>query len=164
MRMRSMVAVCVLAAVVAAARIGAIEQRPMPVFRVVGANGASVSSAELGARDRWLLVYVAPGCRSCDRLLGALERWQSTQLLERTVIVVGGPADAAQQYIDTTLPAPIRSIAWYADAGGEAWQALRLNGTPVLVGVDKSTITWAISGVLNDPTALESVVRTWVAR
>jgi hypothetical protein len=46
----------------------------------------------------------------------------------------------------------------------EGWSALRLTGTPVLVGVKQGMIQWAISGVLNDPAALESAVKTWVDR
>ena len=41
-------------------------------------------------------------------------------------------------------------------------RALDLRGTPVLIGVERGEINWTIGGVLNDPGALESVVRKWV--
>ncbi len=51
---------------------------------------------------------------------------------------------------------------WYADSQMQAWQALQLHGTPVLVGVSKGQIAWTLAGVLSKPESLESVVRTWV--
>jgi hypothetical protein len=51
---------------------------------------------------------------------------------------------------------------WYADAKGEAWQALEMKGTPVIIGICKGRMEWVISGLLKDPTTLTSAVRTRV--
>jgi hypothetical protein len=137
-------------------------QKPLPMFRVVSGDGAEVESASLVRTGRWLVMYMVPSCRPCDLLLTALKDWQSPQLLARTVVLVGAERSAGQEYIRSTVPAEVGAITWFADATGEAWQALGLHGTPVLIGVQDGEIRWAVSGVLNDPQALESVVRTWV--
>jgi hypothetical protein len=152
----------VVAVVLATVALGAREQRPLPAFSVVAAGGETRASGALSAEPRWVLMYVTPGCRSCDRLLQALKDWQSPQLLARTVVIVRGPSAAAAAYIGERLPQEAAGVAWYADQAGEGAQALDLKGAPVLLGVERGEIKWTISGVLNDPKALESAVRTWV--
>lgn len=146
----------------ATTRLAGFEQRPLPAFTVSSAAGTPVPSTALSGQSRWVLMYVAPGCRSCDRLLRALKDWQSPQLVGRTVVVVRGRSAEAAAYIAQRMPAETAAVPWYADENNEAWQALELKGTPVLLGVDRGEIKWTLSGVLNDPKALESVVRTWV--
>ena len=73
-----------------------------------------------------------------------------------------GPSAAAAAYIAERLPPEAAAVAWYADETNDAARALEIQGAPVLVGVERGEIKWTISGVLNDPKALESVVRTWV--
>jgi hypothetical protein len=164
MRMRSALIAGALLVTVGAGAVRAIEQRPLPVFHVAGSGGAVVTSTQLAVADQWLLLYVAPGNRSCDLLLAALKDWQSAALIQHTVIIVGGAVQPAQAYLQQALPSEVSAIPWYADAQGEAWSTLRLTGTPVLIGVKKGVIQWSISGVLNDPTALESAVKTWVGQ
>jgi hypothetical protein len=148
--------------IVATATIAASERRPLPAFTVTSPSGAAVASTALSAQPRWVLIYVSPGCRSCDRLLQSLKEWQSPQLTSRTVVIVRGPSLEAAAYIAERMPPESAATAWYADEGSEAWQALSLKGTPVLIGVERGEINWTIGGVLNDPKALESVVRKWV--
>jgi hypothetical protein len=112
----------------------------------------------LSTQPRWLLVYVSPDCRTCERLIESLKDWQSPNLASRTVVVVRS-SDAAR-YI-----AEHRSgfdVAWYADLQDDAWRSLELKNAPTLLGVEGGEIKWTISGVLNDPKTLESVVRRWV--
>jgi hypothetical protein len=166
MRVQSALIAGALLAVLGAQTAKAIERKPLPLFRLLASDGATVvPSNELPGGDQWLLVYVSPGCPSCDLLLAALKGWQSASLIQHTILVVGAPtAAAAQQYVQRILPPDVSGIQWYADVQAEAWTALQLTGTPVLVGVNKGTIQWAISGVLNDPGALESVVKTWAGQ
>jgi hypothetical protein len=166
MRSRSALIGGALLLVLGAGISEAIEQKPLPLFRLLASDGATVvSSNELPGGDQWLLVYVSPGCPSCDLLLEALRGWQNASLIQHTILVVGAPnTAAAQQYIQQMLPSDASALQWYADVQAEAWTALQLKGTPVLVGVKKGTIQWAISGVLNDPGALESVVKTWAGQ
>jgi hypothetical protein len=164
MRVRLTLVVGILLVALGAATVGAIERRPLPPFQLVAPDGATVVSTQMAVPDQWLLLYVTAGCPSCDRLLAALKEWPSPGLVQRTRIIVGGDAAAAGAYIQQTLPPEVGTIPWYADAGREAWSALRLTGAPVLVGVRNGTIQWAISGVLNDPATLKSVVTTWVGQ
>lgn len=140
----------------------AIEQRPLPAFQVLSLDGTTVDSAQLSAVERWLLIYVTPECSPCDRLLQALKAWRTPQLVERIVLIVGADAVPARAWVQDQLPAEISGVAWFADERGEAVQALRLQGAPVLLGIRQGRIEWEISGVLNDPNALASVVQTWV--
>ena len=146
----------------AAAGLRGFEERPLPAFRLASAAGAQVASAGLSAEPRWVLMYVAAECRSCDRLVKALKDWQSPQLAGRTVIVVRGPVAEGAAYMAKQLPEEAAGIPWLADDQDEAWRALQLKGTPVLMGIERGQIKWTVSGVLNDPKSLESVVRTWV--
>lgn len=152
----------VLLLIAATVGVAGAERRPLPAFTITSPSGAAVTSAALSGQERWVLLYVSPDCRSCDRLLASLKDWQSPQLTSRTVVIVREPATGAAAYIAERLPAEVAAIAWYADERSEAWQALNLKGTPVLIGVERGEIDWTISGVLNDPKALESVVRRWV--
>jgi hypothetical protein len=146
----------------AAVPIHAGEQRALPAFTVVAPGGAAAPGQQLSAEQRWLILYVTPGCRSCDQLIASLKEWHTPQLAARTVVIVrANPADAAE-YIASHMPAEASDISWYADAASSAWQALALTGAPVLVGVESGQIKWTISGVLNDPAALEPVVRSWI--
>lgn len=161
--MRTWILSCVMMlSAIAVAQLRAIEQKPLPAFEVVASSGAVVSSKQLSTERRWLLLYVAPGCRSCDQLLGSLKEWHTPQLAARTVIVVRASHAQATDYIAAHLPAEASDIRWYADANATAWQALALTGTPVLLGVEAGEMKWMISGVLNDARTLESVVQSWV--
>lgn len=154
-----------LAVLVAGARIGrAANQGPLPAFTVFAADGTAVTSTQLQASDQWLLVYVMPGCQTCDSLLTAMKHWQIAQLPARTVMLVGAQPADAKAYVQRSLPTELSALPWYADAKAQAWNGLQLTGTPVLVGVKKGQIQWAISGVLNDPSSLQSVVTTWVGQ
>lgn len=54
------------------------------------------------------------------------------------------------------------AVRWFADPDGSARLALRITGTPFILGVTDGQIAWSLAGVLNDPRALESVMRGWV--
>jgi hypothetical protein len=148
----------------AAPALHAIERRPLPAFTLTAADGSAVASTQLVTNAHWLIVYVAPDCAACDGLLASLKTWQSANLVDRTVVIVGADAMSAQTYMQKSLPAEVGGIRWFADEGRQAWDALKLKGTPVLIGVNAGRIEWAISGVLNDPSALQSVVTSWVAK
>jgi hypothetical protein len=152
------------ALVAAAVTVAAIEQRPMPAFEVVNAAGAVTPSAGMAQAGKWILVYVTPECRSCQRLFTAMEEWNSGPLNAATVVLVQGDHAAVRAYAAERLPAALVGARWYADVDGAARRALALTGSPVIIGMRDQQITWALAGVLNDPAALESALRTWVER
>ena len=148
--------ICLL--VVATSTIAASEHPRLPSFSVTSSGGAAVASAALSSQSRWLLVYVSPSCRSCERLIESLKERQSPTLISRTVIVVRS-AEAARYIAEHQSGF---DVAWYADLQDDAWRSLELKSVPTLVGVEGGEIKWTVGGVLNDPKALESVVRRWV--
>jgi len=150
-----------LASAVAVAAAGGQEKRPLPAFHVVALDGAAVASSQMGPSGQWLLIYVTPTSAASARLLGGMKAWETPDLDLRTVVVVGAPvADAAAFARERAAEFP--SVRWFADPEGAAWKALRLTGTPYILGIRNGQVVWSLAGVLNDPKALESVVRSWV--
>lgn len=143
---------------------GAIEQRPLPAFEVTNAAGTIVPSAVMGPGGKWLLIYVTPECGTCVRLFKSMEQWESQRVNAATVVMVQGAFTGAQRYAADSLPEALVGGRWFADVSDAGRTALKLTGAPVLIGMQDQQIKWAIAGVLNDPTALESALRTWVER
>lgn len=144
--------------VVTTSAIVASEHPRLPSFTVTSSDGGAVASTVLSSQSRWLLIYVSPDCRSCERLIESLKEWQSPTLTSRIVVIVR--SSEATRFI-----AEHRSgfdVAWYADPQDDAWRSLELKSAPTLMGVEGGEIKWTVSGVLNDPKALESVIRKWV--
>ena len=155
-------AVATLLFVGAYASVAAIEKRAIPSFSVTRLDGTIVDSAQLTAETQYVLLYVRPDCRPCDRLLALVKSASSPQLASRMVIVVNGDASAGAKYVGRQIPATAGPVTWYADTEGGGYRALRLTGMPALIGVKDGQMMWSIAGVLNDAETVESVVRTWV--
>ena len=139
-----------------------LDHGALPAFDLVSPAGAIVASAKLSTEARWLLIYVSTTCGSCDRLLSALEQWRPTLPNGRIVIVVRGARDAARQY--AAQHADAAGLPWYADADLQCARALGLQHEPALVAVENGRIAWVVTGVLNDPGAVEPIIRNWTAR
>jgi hypothetical protein len=140
----------------------AIERKILPSFQVVASAGGAVTSQQLSQQPKWLIIYATTGCPSCDRLLTAIQSWQSPQIQSRTVLLVGGDSALIPAYLSqhqANDPAPLTA---FSDAQGQAWQALSLSSSPVVIGIQAGKIEWSIGGVLNDPSALESAIKAWV--
>jgi hypothetical protein len=84
------------------------------------------------------------------------------RLLADAALVIGAETSAAQAYVQKKLPVEVAAFPWYADAKGEAWQALEMKGTPVIIGIRKGRMEWVISGLLKDSATLTSAIRTRV--
>lgn len=138
------------------------SEGPLPTFQVMAGDGAPTSSAQLSPESQWLLVYLNPASSTSRGLLQAMKEWEAPQIVSRTVLIVGGKASEAAAFIEQSLPEEQRGMRWYADADRSAWQALHLKGAPVLIGVTNGQTEWSLSGVLAEPSALKSVVLTWV--
>jgi hypothetical protein len=140
----------------------AAEQSALPAFDLVSPAGAAVASSALSNQSRWLLIYVSAACGSCDRLLAALEQWRPTLPSGRIVILIGASRDRALAY--ATQHADAAGMAWYVDADQQAARALGLQHEPALVAVENGRVAWTVTGVLNDPAAIEPIIRNWTAR
>jgi hypothetical protein len=154
----------VMAALVACAYqpIAAVEKGPLPAFTVTTIDGAPIDSALMTAETQYVLLYVRPDCRPCDRLLGLLRSANSPQFTSRIVVIVSGAPAAGAAYVARQIPASAGAVTWYADTEGGGFRALRLAGMPELIGVKNGEMEWSIAGVLNDAATVESVVRSWV--
>jgi hypothetical protein len=153
----------VVAAVVLGLGVGSARasgQEALPAFDLVSPAGATVASSALSTEAHWLLIYVSTSCGSCDRLLSALEQWRPTLPQGRIVVVIHGTRDVAQDYATKHSG----ETAWYADPDQHAAHALGLQHEPALVAVESGRIAWVVTGVLNDPSAVESIIRNWTAR
>ena len=154
-------AVMTIAAVLTAA-VASAQDRAIPEFIVRNSADQEVASSVMSAQRNWLLVYVSPDCRPCNTLLRALPKWQSAELMVRVVLVVSGKHADAKAWIEKSLPADMQSLTWYVDPDRQAARALEVTGAPVLMGVRNGNLEWQLGGVLSNPSALESVVRSWV--
>jgi len=142
------------------ASISAIDGRLLPRVTVISTGGAPVASDRLSSSDRWLLIYVAPACVSCQRLLRALDGWHLPQVSERVVVVVRGSREA----IDTEVSPMLSALQVYEDPEGNLARPLDLTGAPALLGIEHGRIDWSIDGVLNDPAIVEPLARSWLER
>ena len=86
-----------------------------------------------------MLIYVTPGCRSCDSLLQAIERWQSPQLSSRLVIVVGASLADAGWLMRRTGGAI--QPGWFADPRGQLLDALGAVRAPAVLAF--AAISWS---------------------
>ena len=142
--------------------VTASEKRPLPPFTVTLSDGTAIDSRHLTAEPQYLLLYVRPDCRPCDRLLALVRNAKSPQLTSRVGVLVSGDATAGAAYVARQVPSEAGLLTWYADPQGAAYGALRLSGMPELIGVKEGQIMWSVAGVLNDAATVESIVRTWV--
>lgn len=144
------------------ASVRAIEDKPLPAFSVTASDGSAVTSTALNAAPQYVLIYVAPNCRPCDRIVELLKEWKSPAMSARVVFVVAASGANAAAYVGARLPPEAGAPVVYGDESGAAYRALKLTGTPVLIGVRAGRTVWSVSGVFNDGTTVESVVRTWI--
>jgi thiol-disulfide isomerase/thioredoxin len=163
-RVRRFVAAVVLGVSLAVAGpLGADERRPLPPFDLVSPSGVVVTATRFAADERWVLVYVAPNCGSCDRLLAALAQWRTTLPVNHIAVVVESDADVARRYVDEH-GIEAAGFAWYADVGGAGARAMDVQRLPALAGLGNGELSWSIDGVLNQPEAVEPAVRGWLTQ
>ena len=136
------------------------EDDALPAFTVTDASGGATASAELAHGGRAIVLFVKTSCRPCEQLLGEMARVVDAGVTPPMVLVVESSAEAASTYVAHAVPRQLANVPWYADAAGEAWQALALKGAPVVVGVDGPRIAWTHIGV-PQRSLLESLMRTW---
>ena len=160
---RRPVAVTILAMAGLVAGLAATERRPVPAFPLTLLDGTQTSSsAEVGGGTQ-VLVYVSPGSPASDRLLRGLKQWDSAALRARTLVVLGRDLANAREWVKAAGD-DLQPLRFAVDVGGEGWRALNLTGAPHVIGIEDAQVKWVVSGVLQTPSTLESVVKTWVAR
>lgn len=148
-----------------AAPVLASEKRPLPDAAVAAADGSRVSLPTLTAEGHWLVIVVSTDSTPSARLVAALKEWQAEvpHLADRAVLVFAGPDDRARQFV-TARGDEMPAARWLVDADGSAAVALRVTGTPTIIGVADGRIEWVLAGVLNDPKTFQKALTGWVQR
>lgn len=137
-------------------------QGALPAFTVTAPDGQAVASETLAPSSAWILVYLDPSPTPCAELVRLLQKWQTPQLLSRLVLVVRASPNDARTWLERTLGGDRVPFNWVADNRLEAWTALGLDGSPVLVGLKQGQVEWRLMGILSRVESLESIVRSWV--
>lgn len=137
--------------------------KPLPLFEVRALDGRKVKSQQLAGGDKWLLVYVEPGCKPCEEVLRVFKRQPPLASIEQKLAVVVGGRSAEEVKSLASRFAWIPESCWYADASSASATALKAKGAPVVFGIRSGRIEWSLSGVLANSQKLESILLTWVA-
>lgn len=145
--------------------VWASEKRPLPDVAVTASDGSRISLPSVASEGAWLLIYVGTASTPSTRLVSALKEWHGEvpAMGGRTVLLFAGPVEDARRFVEARgddMP-PVR---WLADADGAAAAALRLSGTPTILGMSAGRVEWALAGVLNDPKTFQQALTGWVQR
>jgi hypothetical protein len=167
MLMKASLKAVVLAAVAIAlagvAAVRASQPVPLPDFEVTSLEGTPIQSRSgLPASGKWLMVYVHPNCKPCDKLLSLVKQEEHPGLPPVMVIIVGGVDQATAAATRAKLK-DLTDAQWYTDKSGKAWAALKMSGVPMVFGVRDKTIEWSLSGVLSSDAQVTSILASWTA-
>lgn len=139
----------------------AVQPAPLPVFQVVGADGAVVQSDHLvSGGGQWLLLYIQADCRACEAVLQLIKQVQQHPNLPRRLVIIGGmnPLDMnalAQKYPD------LSGALWTTDTSRNVFRLLKLAGTPTVLGIRGQTVQWSVNGVLKDTQQYKEILESW---
>lgn len=164
-RVRLVAVALALVSISPAASALAGQRRPVPEVALLGRDGRAASvKAAIGDRTV-VVVYLMPATAPSERLLEAMKTWSPPVDPGRVVLVVDGQsADAGQWLAAHLAPGGDAGPAVFFDVDGSGRKALGVTGAPTLMGVEKGEIRWDLAGVLNEPAALEPVLRNWTTR
>jgi hypothetical protein len=149
----------------ATASVQAGQRRPVPDIQMPGRDGRNASlRASLPAQPS-IVIFVAPGSAPSELLLEAMATWTPAIDLTRLVFVVDGRSPDAGQWLARYLPPNGEGVPLvFFDVDGKGRTALAISGAPALLGIAAGEIRWDLVGVLNDPSALEPMIRNWTTR
>ena len=138
------------------------RRQPLPEASLRAVDGSNVALTAVSQEGQWVLLYVgADGSTPSTRLLEAITKWELGDALARVIIVVADTPDVETTARVWTERLP--GARWFGDPKGDAARALKLRGAPTVVGARGQSLEWVLAGVLNDPTMLRDVIRSWVA-
>ena len=108
--------IAAVAGLLASASAGAAD-RPLPDFAVTASDAATVSSAELGDGNHWLLIYMRPDCAPCDEVAYLWTEGDAPAPPSRVRVIVGAASPATLARVQASYPM-LNGATWYADANG----------------------------------------------
>ena len=146
-----------------ACALGAIQTMPLPAFSVQTLDGQTVQSSSWPTQGKRVLIYVESPCQPCMTVLHLLTKQDYPQLASRAIVVAGGlsPADAGN--LQKQFP-DLSAAAWYADPSKNVVSSFKLQGSPVIFGIENGTVKWSISGAPSDSKQFKSALNTWCAQ
>jgi len=138
----------------------AVQTMPLPTFSVQTLDGQTVQNSSWPTQGKRLLIYVESPCQPCSTVLRTLTKQTYPHLASRAIVVVGGlsPSDAGtlqKQFPD------LAGAAWYADPAKNLSSSLKLQGAPVIFGIQDGMVRWSISGIPPDAKQFRSALNTW---
>lgn len=143
-----------------AGRLAAIEQRALPPFQVQAPDGAAVGSGQVAIAGQQAVIYVDADCGACTPLFSALVGLDAAALEATTFIVRGDPQAAAAFMGRVTATMP--NVRWFIDERGSAYTAMKLETSPVVLGLRSGRIVWARPGRVRNVASLNSALRSWL--
>ncbi len=144
--------------------VGAGNSFPMamPDFQISRGDGTTLSSTQIPQSGKWLFVYLKQNCAGCERFLRVFNKADNPALPPHVVVVVGGMPPDKLDALVAKFP-ELAQAQWYADPGQSALPPLQIKGSPIIFGVQDSTLNWSVVGVpAGDSTKLKAIFKSWV--
>lgn len=132
----------------------------LPAVPLVSITGATVSADQLGMEKKMLLVLVTKGNPVGERFLHFLESVPDLSA-DRVAIIVGNGDKEVVTAISQRHPT--LKVEWYPDPGEQLSKGLKLQATPVTLGVRSGLVAWTVVG-LRDEEKIEKMIRGWISR
>lgn len=137
------------------------QQQALPAsIGLLAVDGTTVTTANIGGAEKWLLIYVRVGNHASEVLLGQIDEATFPGVTSNIVVVVGGiSADRLKQTSDK-FPG-LSKASWYADPSLDFPAGMKITGAPVMFGMQDRNVRWDLSGALFDSAKLKSIINSW---
>src|SRR5262245_5995370 len=141
-----------------APRAEARKPAPLPDFALTTTDGTIVRSDQLRLLNRWLLMYVHPESGHSEVVLNILRDEPPAALGPKVIVIVSGVEGGDVARMAKSYP-HLGMVKWYADPKRDAYRALKLGGSPTVLGMKQSTVQWALTGTLANPARLKAILK-----
>jgi len=136
------------------------EPQTLPAdLNLVGVDGTALTTADIGGSEKWLLIYVRNN-RASEVLLGEIDETSFPGITSHIVVIAGGMNQDRLKQTSSKFPG-LAKAAWYGDSSLALATAMKINGAPVMFGMQDRNARWDLSGVLFDSEKLKSIVTSW---
>jgi hypothetical protein len=138
----------------------AMVPTPLPTLKLTSVSGQAVTTRDLPNKGNWLLIYINPRSYVCDDLLKLFQKDGANGPAAGAVIVVDGTVNDLQKL--RTKYAGLAAAAWYVDTSHQAFNALKLHGFPVVIGVTQQNMEWMLNGIVPDRVSFMAILNNWL--
>lgn len=134
----------------------AAERQAWPAVEFIVADGSPIGSGSLTRIGNWIVVYVSRDSRACDAMLASIQQ----DAADRVVVIVAGDAEAVAAAARSREN--LRHAIWVGDPGAAFRDRLKIDSTPVVIGVRDSTIEWSLAGVFANTSDVSAILVNWL--